>query len=244
MKLLSLNIEGDNHLERVIPFLKQEEPDVIGMMEVFKDDIPYIEQETGTISVFSPIARIETDVSYRLKPRGLWGVALFAKFPIVNIRRVTYAGKPSSEGIPIWDGQGAWNKVLIAADVEIGELTHRVITTHFTWSAKGLPTEAQRADMDALQKELSRETEFVLCGDFNAPRGGEIWSRLAAHYKDNIPSTIVTTIDNRLHKDGKNNIQLVVDGMFSTSTYTVEDVRVVGGVSDHMAIVCEVTRRD
>lgn len=78
-------------------------------------------------------------------------------------------------------------------------------------------------------------TNIIFCGDFNAPRGRQIWSILSSKLKDNVPNEITTTIDGNIHRAG--NLQLVVDGLFTSSNYKVCDVQVISGVSDHCAIV-------
>jgi hypothetical protein len=77
-----------------------------------------------------------------------------------------------------------------------------------------------------------------MCGDFNAPRGRLIFDRIATKYKDNIPPYVTTTIDKNIHHAG--DLQLVVDGLFSTSKYEVRSVQVLDGLSDHCAIIGEV----
>ena len=53
---------------------------------------------------------------------------------------------------------------------------------------------------------------------------------------------VKTTIDNQLHRSD-DEIMVVVDGFFSQPEYEVDQVRVVPGVSDHMAIIGEVERK-
>ena len=83
-----------------------------------------------------------------------------------------------------------------------------------------------------------------MCGDFNAPRGGEIFSALATRWHDNIPGTYHTSLDLSLHKagkvDGERLATLMVDGLFTTPGYRTSRVELVPGVSDHCAIVAEV----
>jgi hypothetical protein len=88
--------------------------------------------------------------------------------------------------------------------------------------------------------------EFVLGGDFNAPRGGEMFSVLSSAYTDNIPLQYKTSLDLTLHRAARERgPQLgdkMVDGLFSTPAYSVSDVRLVDGVSDHMAVVATISK--
>ena len=81
-------------------------------------------------------------------------------------------------------------------------------------------------------------SDVVFCGDFNAPRGRETWLIIASKLKDNIPQDITTTIDGHLHRAG--DLQIVVDGLFTSKNYKASDVRVISGISDHCAIVANI----
>ena len=53
MKLISLNIEGDKHLDdKILPFFDKEKPDVLCLQEVFAKDIQKICQRTGLEKYF------------------------------------------------------------------------------------------------------------------------------------------------------------------------------------------------
>jgi len=84
--------------------------------------------------------------------------------------------------------------------------------------------------------------DFVLAGDFNAPRGKEIFSLLAERYTDNIPQKYTSSIDGTLHKAGP--LPYMIDGIFSTPLYEVVDVEMVCGVSDHCAFKAFVTKKE
>ncbi len=75
---------------------------------------------------------------------------------------------------------------------------------------------------------------------------------IAAKYKDNIPAEYVWSLDMGLHRAANGGLQegaaaqglpgLMVDGLFSTPEYTISDVRMHDGISDHCAIVAQVTK--
>ena len=79
---------------------------------------------------------------------------------------------------------------------------------------------------------------MIFCGDLNTPRGFEIWNDLSKTYTDNIPQEIDTTIDKNLHKSGLD-IRLVVDALFTSSHYSIRNVKVVPNTSDHMAVAAD-----
>lgn len=116
-----------------------------------------------------------------------------------------------------------------------------IATTHFTWSKGGRATNKQRKELKTLIRLLDAVKPDILCGDFNAPRGGEIWSILSKHLVDNIPPEITSTIDPTLHYT--KGLYIVVDGFFTSpsSRVRVESLKLVSGVSDHQAIVATIT---
>ncbi len=132
------------------------------------------------------------------------------------------------------------NQMLAFCEVEKEGTVFKIYNTHFTWTADGEPDDLQRNDMQSMLRILKAAGEFILCGDFNVPRGGELFGLLAEHYKDNVPPHYTTSIDGDLHRRGQ--LNRMVDGMFSTPGYVVSDFEMVSGVSDHRALVATVSK--
>lgn len=132
---------------------------------------------------------------------------------------------------------------IVWAGIEANNQEYVFVSTHFTWSMADCPNDAQRASFIALKTLLEKLGPHVLAGDLNAPRGQGMWEEFVSLYgKDNMPKEITTTIDQELHR--KKGLQLVVDGIFAQAPYTVSDVRVISGVSDHQAIVATVSQQE
>lgn len=242
LKLLSCNIEGDRHLEsRLFPLFVREQPDVLTLQEVFQSDLKKIAEATGLTEYhFAPLARIDK-ANVHIKKLGQFGIAVFAK-KILEKRFDYYIGMP--DFLPEFfkdNNPNSMNRLLLAAKVEVAGQSYQIGTTHFTWSGQGEVTDEQRASFKNLERVLNKYPEIILTGDFNTPRGGEIFDALASRYRDNIPSELNTTIDSHLHKSGQD-IQLVVDGLFTSPEYSVKQVQVLPNTSDHMAVVAEIER--
>ncbi len=239
IKLIQLNIEESRHLGRIIPFLEEMQPDILCLQELNKKDIPHILDalsETAT-HVFTPMMQASE--------RDVIGIGIFSSFSI----RTTFTH-------PYTDPQGIGRirdnttthtkhdtetRSVTGIDVETDEGTFRILTTHFTWSTDGQPDDYQRKDAASLFSILETLGDFVLTGDFNAPRGGEIFTFFAEKYKDNVPAKYKTSIDGTLHKAGP--LPYMVDGIFSTPAYDVHDVEMIFGVSDHCALVADITKK-
>lgn len=235
LNIFSLNIELDRHFDRFIPFVNQQKPDVILLQEVLDKDIRHLEKELEMKSVFTPITFWSRDNNiYKL------GMATFSSLPITKVQNMYYKGDPDL--LPILKPSEAETipRALLVTDIIKEDKHFCFVNTHFTWTPDGKPTIHQYKDLEILLDSLQKINAFVLCGDFNAPRGTPIFDVLASKYKDNIPSHITTTIDKNLHKAG--DLNLMVDGLFSTPEYHIDSIEVVDGLSDHCGVLARVEK--
>jgi len=270
MKLCSMNVEGHIHLhERVIPFLKKEQPDVICLQEVFFRDIPLLEAELGMQAHFGLMANVEDANPVFNQPYGMIGVVILTRGDVKSVQHQYYAPtiavddlneylaprlkdadfSPTSVEIPfevpILSHPNAMWRVLSSLDIEVDGEWYRVAHTHFTWADKGMFTQKQADDFRSLWTLVEDLGEHVLCGDFNSPRGGDgdgtnIYDQLADRMSSAVPLEEISTLDENLHRAGR--LDLVVDGIFTTPTYSVSDIRLESGVSDHKALVAQVEK--
>ena len=232
-KIVSVNVEKDKHHDTVLPFLQREQPDVVCMQEVYGNDAERYQYELGMKGIFGPMTLCPS--RYVFGALHVEGVAIFSRYEISNVKVVLYAGYPKY--IPVYVDKDAktYNHILLSCDVHKDNAVYTIATTHFTWTPHGEPDALQRKNLGALFRKLKELPNVIVCGDFNAPRGREIFDKLAKKYKDNIPAEITSTIDPIFHRAPE--LEYVVDGLFSSPKYTVSDVRVEMGISDHKAIV-------
>ncbi len=236
LRLAQLNIEGSKHLDVVIPFLKTQEVEVWCVQELFQRDVERFEKEFGMTCVFAPMSAQDGDVR---------GVAVMSTHPIHPHSDERYGGAldgpmpVSYERGTIESKYNTQRFTLLMCDIEKDGQVLRVGTTHFPVTKHAEVTDFQRTDMRALIALLQDKGEFVLCGDLNTPRGGEIFSMLSERYIDNIPPEYTSTLDPVLHRAGP--LEYVVDGYFSTLGLSVKNVTRYSGVSDHCALIGDVT---
>lgn len=244
LKLISINVERSKHLDLVVPFFEKEQADVVCVQELMRRDLPLFEEVLGP-AVFTPVVRHAGD-----EDEGEEGNAVFTKLPVLATAAHQYVGAsgPFEDYNPT-DGttkHATRKDAVTSADVEAPEGVYRIATTHFTWTPDGKPDAYQREDIQKVLDILRALGEFAFCGDLNAPRGGEIFAYLANRYADAIPAEYQTSIDINLHRSGKKRPEdfskLMVDGLFTTPGYVASNVRLVSGVSDHCAIVAEITK--
>lgn len=237
LKIISLNIEMDRHFDRIIPFFKKQQPDIILLQEVLEKDLTYLKRSTGMTGPYTTQNIFTSENS--TSPIGL---LTLTNLPIINHHSVFYRGDGVNP-IPMTVNEPEkMARALSIIEIQKGEQFYCLGNTHFTWTPDAKPNADQYQDVERLLSGLQDIPEFILCGDFNAPRGGAIYDTIALNYKDNIPSYITTTIDKKLHRRGDLNI--VVDSVFTTPSYEVIDIQIVDNLSDHCAIIATIKSPD
>lgn len=235
-RLVSLNVERSNHLDRFIPFLAAQSPDVVCLQELVERDIPRIQAETGlAYGHFAPMALHPLD-------RQIYGVGILARHPFEATDSGVYAG--GGTGMQLFDRSTEESKyatcrfLMVRAKLGGPGRGITVATTHFPWTPDGTPRPFQTEAVERLIGLL--KGPLVLTGDFNAPRGGPVFASLAKVWKDCIPSDVETSIDPELHRAGP--LQLMVDGLFATAEYRAENVTMHAGLSDHQGITATISK--
>lgn len=228
-KIVSINIERHKHFERVKAFLAKENSEIVCLMEVNEFDVETLAGEMYPHTVYAP-----NDVMPESEGSGTTGVAILSRQPIDSSEKF-YCGEEDKLDLKK-PGMGTHAPILILA--KIGQI--QIGAVHFSWTADGGVDERQRKHTEILLDYLSTKGELVLCGDFNIPRGNEMYQKIAGVYKDNIPAEITTTLDPILHRAnfeilGK--LKFVVDYVWSTPKYVVSELQVVQGVSDHCGLI-------
>lgn len=245
LKLISLNFERSRHLERNIPFLRKEQPDILCGQEVFEGDIERISSDLDMpFRVWLRDTLIGEGKNVPGKG-GYSGIVLFSRYPLSRVGYEYYhvpesgiTEEKTAETCYETNANG-----IVWASIEVDGREYAFVNTHFTWSVADCPNDAQRVSFVALRNLLEKLGPNILSGDLNAPRGRGMWEEFVSFYgQDNIPKEITTTIDQELHR--KKGLQLVVDGIFAQAPYAVNDIRVVPGMSDHQAIVASVSYQE
>lgn len=241
MKLLTLNIEGDRHLERVCAVIAAHRPDVVCLQEVFETDCERLAAIGPYHVKYAVTTRMASATEDGAGGERNWGVAVLTKTLALHQSVAYYS---DDRHIRVFREPNDARPVVIVTELEHRGRPYRIATTHFTWSADGEISDKQREDFSRLKQVLARFPGYVLCGDFNAPRGREMFAKFTSELglADHLPADVSTTLDARFHYAGA--LQLAVDTIFSTPEYRVEGVEVLDGVSDHKAIVAKIERRD
>lgn len=241
LKILHLNIEGAKHFGRFIPFIKGYQPDIVMLQEVMEQDIPYLQRQLGLKHVvYTPMYK---DMLLSYGPH-VMGTLIGSVMPLEDVQEFPYFGTghgrneisvpQDTPNIPI-------RFSITAATVRHQGHAYRVATTHFPWADGGGTNQNQQdaipVMMDILKTKLP---SFILTGDFNAPRGKQVFGIIADAFTDNVPAHYNNSMDKDLHRAGHKLADLMVDGLFTTPHYKADDVVLHTGVSDHMAITATI----
>jgi exonuclease III len=196
VKIVSVNIEGKKHLSNIENLVRIEEPGVLFLQEIYESDVDFFAGLLGGECHFVPM-------SYREHYGEHIGIATFSKYPVryesvlLNQRDETlvqYSGRSYEDRLRSQDFY-----VLLATVTGEDGSVFTFANTHLPVTEKGEVTEYQRDVIKTLLQAL-KDIPVVLVGDSNAPRGKEAFSMISSLYKDNIPATYTTSIDNTLHR--------------------------------------------
>lgn len=195
MRLVSLNMEGVCHLDRVLPFLDEMSPDAVCLLEapqLFQHHL----QQRGYHTTFAPML-----VRERSQTSHTEGVLLASRSPHTATTHYYYR---SPEAIEAYQGseESVANPIILAT-ITNEEGVFRIATTHVMVTKHGVPDEHQRTGIGNLLAYLTTQPAHVLCGDFNIPRGhNDQYERITAHYTDTVPTEYTSSLDRDLHRLG------------------------------------------
>ena len=247
LKLITLNVQRNNHWDRIIPFLESEQADVVCLQEFFDEDIERLEELGYELIGFQPIV-IFPDDSNRIERASVQGNILFSKLPFKNPGMEYY--HIGADPLPLYDRTSTetiyatQNMGLLWATFEKDGAPYTIAITQFTWTPDGYPNDMQEKNIEKMLTIARKHPELIFCGDFNIPRKqNNLYSKLVEHFSDAIPEDITCSLDMELHRaanhpvQGPRIAQFMVDYILHTPQYQVRDVRRVCGVSDHCAMV-------
>jgi|SRR3989344_4231700 len=244
--LLSLNMHCGLHGSFAHDLILKRRPEIICLQEVQKPFAEQLTRELGYDFQFSLRAfNAPERAGAGIIEEGVM-IAWHPSFTLIKSSIHAYQEEGGHVPLGLPTGPNDVQRTLLVAQFEHGGEVFRIGTTHFTWTPDGSASNLQRGDMQRMLHTLKQyhdEIGIVFCGDFNAPRGGEIFQMMSDIYVDNLPPQIETTLDQVQHRSPMNHRQhRAVDSIFSTKEYQVKNVEVVDGVSDHVALFAQVSK--
>jgi endonuclease/exonuclease/phosphatase family metal-dependent hydrolase len=238
IRVVSINIERSNHLRRVEKFLKWYQPDVLCLQELCERDIPFFEDFMGNKLHYVPMCLHPAEEE--IQPIG---IGLIAWGALQDVSVDCYHGQleplQTISNVTDADGYTYADNTTISNSLLSGTYQgFRIATTHLNVTRDGASTPAQLASaaklIKAAKAQSKREGGLLMCGDFNAPRGRETFSLIAKEFSDGIPPHYTSSLDPILHRAAP--LDLMVDGLFHTKSYKLEQAALHTDISDHCAL--------
>lgn len=238
MKLLSLNVEGMRFYKNGLRLCDTEQPDTVCLMEAPEACVEAL-QERGYQVTFAPMTRkIFASAEYTE------GLLLATSTPHSAITHYYHSLPAIAPYVHERRRETIAHPVIIATTPE-----GTVATTHFTWNPHGeIADEHQITDLEKLLFFLDTQPPHVLCGDFNIPRfQNHLYEDLTKRYTDTVPREYASSLDRTHHRVGDDPTKqhlfasFMVDYLFTQPPYQATSVRLEFGVSDHAAVLGEIT---
>lgn len=249
LKVATINVQDHVNIERVTAFLDEYKPEVVCMQELFEEDFDYFREKHHYFGKFKPLCVTRFPDNRQNGPFKPRGIAILSLYPIAGSEEINYylASDELLEVLP--EQVEKENRFLLITDIEKNGSLFRIATTHFPKSLRRTQDEPDKDNSDEYQlsvlelflKKLEKIKDIVLLGDLNAPRGHHVFATLCRYLKDNIPLSYTSSLDPVLHRHG-HELNLMVDGFFTSEHYEASDVSLVEGISDHKAVIGFVKR--
>lgn len=246
-KIISLNIETNKHYNTVLPFLDKEAPDIICLQEapeLFAHELT----ERGYQTAYAPM--ILKNINGTITSIG---VMIASKYLLLTHKAVYYHQDEASVTLHnSGDSVETLSIPYLFASIKIDGVPFSIATTHMIDTDDGREDPLQIQITEKFLTLICKENPHVLCGDFNMPRGYNVLhTEMQKHYTDTIPTHYQSSLDRNIHRLG--NIKTLnapifdiymVDYIFTQPPYQASNVRLQFGVSDHAAVIADLTKSE
>lgn len=244
LKLITLNVEGILHTNRVLPFLREKNADVITLQEAAESYCKHLEDMGYHVSFAPRVRTCQNNIEF------IDGELIATKIPH-HISIFDYF-KPSEEILlqDIANKRTTNRQSVMVATFTIADTPWCIASTHFTWAPDGrVASSDQKEDLESLLNFTKTLPPHIMTGDFNIPRHhNELYPELTNIYSDTIPEDCKSSLDKEFHIMGTDPTRallftdFMVDYIFSQPPYVVSEVEQHFGLSDHSAFTARISQ--
>jgi endonuclease/exonuclease/phosphatase family metal-dependent hydrolase len=264
LNILHLNVERNKHTENVLELIKNKNPDIVCLEEAMYKDVLNISSTMGFELAFSPRVIIKQGNGDTDKE----GSAILSRYPIKDVKENRYDSNTKKELFVYTEdkiiskngkrpeGRFLLRSNLLTCSVEYSkDKMVTIATTHFPvvdHSTPGLPDHdfddikdiSEIENMDSYLYKLitfikSLKAPIIFTADLNNTRGEYIYDTIAHELIDIVPSSVISTIDPKLHIKG-NELKLCVDTIMISPDISSNNFEVIEGVSDHKTLLASI----
>lgn len=248
IKFMCLNVwNGGKIWEPMLQFLRQQQPDILALQEVYTDgDVDHLPQTTllnvlKTDFGLQYMSHAPAFVNIHNGKKVVKGNAIASRFPIVEAESKHFdtpfceMDDSGAEGQDYTHIPRNWQRVLV--DLEEKQL--HVFNTQGIWGFDGNDTPRRLAMVEKILTEVGDKTPVILTGDFNVDQVSQsihnIENRLTNIFKGELRTTF-----NMRQKKSQGYATAVVDFIFVSA-----DIKVMShscpdvDVTDHLPLIAE-----
>ncbi len=247
VKLINLNIwhGGWRLWDNILEYLKQEQPDILMLQEVYMSEEEAVEPYLKTVASLQKeiglkyefqSAEVVISTGHEMAPIGN---AIMSRFPLIEPTINVVHGR--SDVLQVFEDNPAlfanYPRHLLHAGIGIDGTIYNIMTTHGVWAPDGVETESQKSMGKKISQYLHGKPNVILSGDFNINENSECIMGLEEHLV-NIFKGERTTSFNLKHKSKPGYAEAVVDFIFASQNIKVLEHRTADAdVSDHQSQV-------
>lgn len=249
IKILTLNIWGGELLDRVINFIRKEDPDIALLQEVnngmdslnskFKS-IDILRKELGfPYCSFEPLF-----LDIRSGNKIPQGNAIFSRFPIGNQKAIFFDipfGEFNLEEIKSNLGKNQFLSMgMLKTDVNVNSRNINSYSVHGIWGFDGEDSARRLKMSKIIVEEIKNRKDVILAGDFNLKPSTKTIKNIEGYLQNVFGKELIRTF-NMKHKKLPGYATAAVDMIFVSKHFKVINHYMPNvDVSDHMPLVCEI----
>lgn len=250
VKLINLNTwQGGKFLwDNIIQYLKDEQPDIVMLQEVFASEeenvAPYLKTLESLQEIFNfPYSEYSLEAIFdngeEIAPMGN---AILSKFPLSD-KQVIWINGTAPTTMDNNDRGSIPNfpRNILHCQIDINSQTYNLMTTHGVWAPDSIETDLQKAMGKRISEYVNGKPNVILTGDFNVNENTEAIYSIEQHltnlFKDERDCSF-----NMKHKTKPGYATAVVDFIFTSPNITVLEHRTSeADVSDHQSqvVICD-----
>lgn len=237
LKIISLNIWlGGTLFDSALQFLRKENPDIIGLQEVYNNKtFDLLKSELGyDYASFAPA------ISEKIGEEKIeLGNAILSRFPITAEKTIFYDVPYDGNFVRPDADFSRIPRNLQRAVLEINGVKLNVFNTQGIWGFDGKDTERRLQMGKTIINEIKDKENVILTGDFNVNQGTKTIANIGKHLKEIFKDELINTFNLKRKPKPSGYDTAVVDRIFvSKNIKVLEHYCPQVDVSDHLPLVC------
>lgn len=247
LKFICLNLWfGGKFFDETIQFIKEQDPDIIALQEVYDGHDSQLPPNNRTMDEFKkllsfPYSDFQAAFQDARTPGNIdWGNAVFSKFPIKKSKVVFFDVPYGLAELPGVTDFSETPRNLEHVEIEVdGKILH-VFNTQGIWGFDGNDNLRRLAMADIIVDTIGDKTPAILCGDFNVDQNTDTIRKMEKKMTNIFKGEFKSSFNLEIKKGG-NFGNTFVDMIFVTPDINVLSHQMPQiQISDHLPLIAEV----